>query len=248
MSNIYHINEVPLSVTMAERDHGVIISDKLLWNKQVCKVKQDAEVVKCNTRSIKSASVRHVIYLTLVRSHLGYATQVCVPQSKELIRKTQRIQCRATKYILNLPFLCEESYEDRLIKLDLLPVSYWHDYLDMVFFFKSVTGLVKVNPTVIPSRRVLSRATRSSSNANVTLFVPKKCKTTTYQRSLFIHTARIWKALADHIGLSITISFSKFKAHLLYSAIESNHYVNYMTLKILAHCSLSLQVATMPVI
>ena len=119
--------------------------------------------VRRNTRSIKSASVRRVIYLTLVRSHLDYASQVWAPQSKELIRKTEWIQHRATKYIFNLPFLCEESYKDRLIKLDLLPVSYWHEYLDMVFFFKSVTGLVKVNPTVIPTRRVLSRETRSSS-------------------------------------------------------------------------------------
>ena len=119
--------------------------------------------VRRNTRSIKSASVRRVIYLTLVRSHLDYASQVWAPQSKELIRKTEWIQHRATKYIFNLPFLCEESYKDRLIKLDLLPVSYWHEYLDMVFFFKSVTGLVKVNPTVIPTGRVLSRETRSSS-------------------------------------------------------------------------------------
>ena len=35
------------------------------------------------------------------------------------------------------------------------------------YFFKSVTMLVKVSPTVIPNRRVLSRATRSSSNRNV---------------------------------------------------------------------------------
>ena len=117
-------------------------------HKQVCeqcaKSNRVLGFVRRNTRSIKSASVRSVIYLTLVRSHLGYATQVWVPQSKELIRKTEQIQRRATKYILNLPFLCEESYKDRLIKLDLLPVSYWHEYLDMVFFFKSVTGLVKV--------------------------------------------------------------------------------------------------------
>ena len=78
-----------------------------------------------------------------------------------------------------------------------------------------MTGLVKVNPTVIPTRRVLSRETRSSSNKNVPLFVPKKCKTSTYQRSFFIRTARIWNALADDIGLSVTISLSLFKAHLL---------------------------------
>ena len=129
--------------------------------------------VRCNTRSIKSASVRRVIYLTLVRSHLDYATQVWAPQSKELIRKTEWIQHRATKYILNLPFLCEESYKGRLIKLDLLPVSYWYEYLDMFFFFKSVTGLVKINPAVIPTRRVLSRETRSSS---------KTCNSICYQK------------------------------------------------------------------
>ena len=78
--------------------------------------------------------VRRVIYFTLVRSHLSYTTQVWAPKSKELIRKTERIKHQATKYILNLPFVSEESCKDRLIKLDLLPVSYWHEYLDLVFF------------------------------------------------------------------------------------------------------------------
>ena len=78
-----------------------------------------------------------------------------------------------------------------------------------------MTGLVKINPAVIPIRSTLSRATRSSRNTNETLFVPKKCKTTTYQRSFFIHTVRIWTALANDIGLSVTISFSSFMAHLL---------------------------------
>ena len=35
MSNTYHINDVLLGVTSAEKDLGVIISDNLLWNKQV---------------------------------------------------------------------------------------------------------------------------------------------------------------------------------------------------------------------
>ena len=86
----------------------------------------------------------------------------------------------------------------------------------MAFFFKSVTGLVNVNPTVIPTRRVLSRANRSSRNTKVTLLVPKR-----YNRlqlhtrgHFFIRTVRIWNALADGIGLS-EMSLSLFKAHLL---------------------------------
>lgn len=78
--NMYHINEVSLDVTSAERDLGVIVSDKLSWNKQVCEqcAKSDRMLgfVSRNTRSIKRASVRRSIYLTLVSSHLGYATQV----------------------------------------------------------------------------------------------------------------------------------------------------------------------------
>ena len=201
VSSTYHMNEITLGITSAEKDLGVVISDKLSCNKQACdqcaKSNRMLGFVRRNIRSITNVSVRRTIRLTLVRSHLGYATQVWAPQSKEQIRKTEQIQRRATKYIPNLPFHCEESYKDRLIDLDLLPVSvcsavsFSHEYLDMVFFFKSVTGLVKVNPTVIPTSRVPSRATRSSCNTNVTLFIPRKCKTISYQRSFFIRTVRI---------------------------------------------------------
>ena len=51
-----------------------------------------------DTRLVKSITVRHSAYLTLVRSHLGYATQVWTPQSIDLIRKLERVHRRATKY------------------------------------------------------------------------------------------------------------------------------------------------------
>ena len=54
--------------------------------------------IRRNTRLVESITVRHSAYLPLVRSHLGYATQVWTPQSIDLIRKLKRIQRRATKY------------------------------------------------------------------------------------------------------------------------------------------------------
>ena len=111
VSNMYHINEDSLGVISAEKDLRVIVSDKILWNKQMCD-----QCAKSNSmlrfvrqvyqECIKNAPVRGVVYLTLVRSHLGYVSKCTwAPQSKELIRKTERIQRRATKYIFNLPFL-----------------------------------------------------------------------------------------------------------------------------------------------
>ena len=88
--------------------------------------------------------------LSVARPVLGYATQVWTPQSIELCKRMERIQRRASKFILNLPFLCNESYQDRLISINLLPISYWHEYLDITFFFKAINGLYSVSSDVLP--------------------------------------------------------------------------------------------------
>ena len=150
---------------------SVYITDNLTWNEQVnvqcAKASRLLEYVRKNTRLVKSITIRRSAYFTLVKSHLGYATQVWTPQSIDLIRKLERVQRRATKYILDLPFICDQTYGDRLMNLNLLPISYWHEFLDMIFFFKVVTGTVRVSPSVLP-QVLVTRATRSNSNRNVT--------------------------------------------------------------------------------
>ena len=70
------------------------------------------------------------------------------------------------------------------MNLNLLPISYWHEFLDMIFFFKAVTGTFRVSPSVLP--QVLgTRTTTSYSNRNVTHFISRKCNTVTFQRSFF---------------------------------------------------------------
>ena len=66
----------------------------------------------------------------------------------------------------------------------------------MIFFFKVVTGKVKVSPSVLP-QVLVTRTTRSNSNRNVTHFISKKCNTVTFQRSFFNKTIRIWNTLAN---------------------------------------------------
>ena len=70
---------------LAEKDLGVYITDNFLWNKQVnvqCAQRPtgpwDMYGEKPDTRLVKKITVRRSAYLTLVRSHLGYATQVCL--------------------------------------------------------------------------------------------------------------------------------------------------------------------------
>ena len=177
-----------LEVFCAEKDLGVYITDNLTWNKQVnaqcAKVSRLLGYIRRNTRLVKSITVRRSAYLTLVRSHLGYATQVWTPQSIDLIRKLECVQRRATKYILDLPFICDQTYGDRLMNLNILLISYWHEFLDMTFFFNVVTGSFRVSPSIIP-QVLVTRTTRSNSNRNVTHFISRKCNTVTFQRSFF---------------------------------------------------------------
>ena len=70
---------------------------------------------------MKTISVRRTLYLTLVRSKLCYASHVWAPQSVELIKRVERIQRRATKFSLDLPFICDVGYSVRLEQLDLIP-------------------------------------------------------------------------------------------------------------------------------
>ena len=89
---------------------------------------------------ILRTEVRRTLYLALVRPLLGYATQIWAPQSIELIVKFERIQRRATKFILKLPYSSNISYKSRLQTLNLIPICYWHELLDLTFFFKLTHG------------------------------------------------------------------------------------------------------------
>ena len=189
-------------------------------NEQCAKASRLLGYVQRNTRLVKSITVRRPAYLSQVRTHLGYATQVWTPQSIDLIRKLERVQRRATKYILDLPFICDQTYGDELMNLNLLPISYWHEFLDMIFLFKVVTGTVRVSPSVP------SRTTRSNSNRNANHFISRKRNTLTFQRSFFNRTTRIWNMLANDLQLSCNLQISQFKS-IMYKyyvdALERNY-------------------------
>ena len=116
------------------------------------------------------------------------------PQTIDLRSRIERVQRRASKFILDLPFLCEESYRDKLLSIDILPICYWHEFLDLVVFFKATDGIVCVSHDVLPERIVPTRVTRANAS-NVKSFRPKKCHTSTYQQSFFVRTSVIWNAL-----------------------------------------------------
>ena len=72
-------------------------------------------------------------------SNLSYSSQVWAPQSVKVIEIVERVQRRATKYILSLPYITDILYKERLRLTELIPLYYWHKYLELVYI--SIEGL-----------------------------------------------------------------------------------------------------------
>ena len=212
----YTIKSKVVETVETERDLGVLVTDNLTWNNhvryQTSRANKLLGYIRRNTNFIKTLKVRRLMYLTLVRPLLGYATQVWAPQAIGLIQSIERVQRRATKYILKLPFITEISYSSRLKILNLLPLTYWHEYLDLMFFFKMTNGHVNVNPLSLPTERS-ARQTRSTSTTSIK-YNEYKCKTSTYQKSYFVRTTRIWNCLSSELNLNCQ-SVNSFKSVLL---------------------------------
>ena len=73
-----------------------------------------------------------------------------MPRTVELVKKVERGQRRATKYILNVHFISDIDYRDRLLATSLLPLSYWHEYLVVVFFYKANQDIFNIDKIILP--------------------------------------------------------------------------------------------------
>ena len=100
VASSYKLDDSIASSTDSERDLGVWVSSDLKLKKQVneqaAKANKILGYVRRNTLFIKNIAARRALYLALLSSHFGYATQVWSPQSVELIKKLEIIQRRAT--------------------------------------------------------------------------------------------------------------------------------------------------------
>ena len=71
-------------------------------------------LVKRVCRDIKDVHIRKVLYCSLIRPQLEYATELWSPEQVIYKRMLENVQRRATKFILDYPPHC--SYTERLVK------------------------------------------------------------------------------------------------------------------------------------
>ena len=73
------------------------------------------------------------LYISLVPSRLPYCSQLWRPQLMKNILLLEKVQRRATEYILNY---FSSDYKTRLTKLNILPLMFWLELQDILFLVK----------------------------------------------------------------------------------------------------------------
>ena len=204
----YTINNHPLELVSSSKDLGVFVNNKFTWNLQISSV-----VAKANKTlgflyrhfgsSYISPAQRKLLYLSLVRSHLSYASEICrAPQSCITdLKQLDNVQRRATRFILSCsrdPNI-RPNHKARLIALNLLPISYWLEYRDLCFAFRCINGLLNVQ--FDKYIQISSGRTRSSSE-NLNLYPIHRYRTSLFRDSFFNRIVKLWN------------SFNSFKTNL----------------------------------
>jgi len=159
---------------------------------------------------ITDIKVRRTLYLSLVKSQLSYATVVWSPASVKLRTILERVQRHATRWILRTR-IGEMSYKQRLLTLDLLPLTYDRELRDLGRYVTFIT-----------------HGRYRSKNPNLIL-KPAYCKTTTFQASFFnrnVKPQNLICNLAPHDKFSSLSLFKKFLRATYFTLLDTTYNID----------------------
>ena len=200
-----------IAVHDSTKDLGLILSNNLDWSDHYHNITTKAyKVLGLLRRSFKtdSTDAKRKLYISLVTSHLLYCSQIWRPHKIKDILLLERVQRRATKYILND---YTSSYKSRLTKLNLLPLMYIFELNDLIFFiksYKSPSDYFNINDFIFCS----SITTRSSTGFKLQHNASSNNLTHNFY---FCRLPRLWNSLPI-IDIHLPVTILKLKLQKLF--------------------------------
>ena len=135
----YTIGTSLITKVESHKDLGIILSSNLTWDAHydhiIAKAYNILGLLRRTFSPQNYTRSKKQLYISLVRSQLLYCSILWKPHFIKHIQQFERVQRRATKYILN-DFISD--YKSRLIQTQLLPLTYILDLNDIIFFIKSL--------------------------------------------------------------------------------------------------------------
>ena len=192
VSSTYTIGSSIIKIVDKHRDLGVILSSNLSWEPHYQHITSKAyKLLGLLRRSFSSnipTNCKKQLYISLIRSHFMYCSVIWRPCLIKHIQLIERVQRRATKYILN-DYISD--YKSRLIKLQILPLAYILELNDIMFFIRNLKHPhegFNINNYI----SFASGDTRTSANHKLQ---HNRSSTNTMNNFYFNRLPRLWNAL-----------------------------------------------------
>lgn len=194
----YYLAGQVLESANQTKDLGVLVTTDLSWNTHIeymcAKTNKLLGLVKRVCCHIRDPATRHVqlLYCTLVRPRLEYASNLWSPHTAKHVALIENIQRRATKFILNYP-PSDVSYTERLKTLNLLPLEHRREINDLTLLYKIRTEIISVNFSNLLIPTTSRYSTRNFDPANYRPLLHHKQNY--YRKSYFPRAIALWNGL-----------------------------------------------------
>ena len=212
----YHLGQVDLQRVNEEKDLGVMITSKLTWETHVLMVSaRENKLLGLRRRTcpmLTDVKVRRSLYLALVKSLMSYTTEVWSPSHSTLKQNAERVQRRATRWILQIK-QGELSYKERLIHLDLLPLTYDREVKDLILLYKALYGYIDIDISFI--KTISHGHSRRSQSSDIKYLETPFCKTAIYQFSFFNCSIKLWNLICKLIRPCDFLTIKTFKSSII---------------------------------
>jgi hypothetical protein len=201
-----------LQNTTSEKDLGVTVDNQLKFSEHINNIVSKANrVLGCIKHTFKhlNSDTFLLLYKSIVRPHLEYASCVWSPSLKKDKDALERVQRRATKLV---PELKDLPYNERLQKLQLPTLFFRRERADMIETYKILHEIDFINqdthctqcPTKTMYQKTLSTRTRGHA-------LKLQTQTATGVRSNFLGTRAVqeWNNLSEETVLSPNVNMFK---------------------------------------
>ena len=122
------------------KDLGIMVHKDLTWtsdtNRRCEKELKAFFTIKRNVARRRAWQAKKDLYRCYIVQIISYRSVLWKPNKQDL-KKVEPIQMKATKLILSTGQL---TYKDRLRRLDILPLSLYHELHVLFFFLDIVSG------------------------------------------------------------------------------------------------------------
>lgn len=201
------------------KDLGVTFCSDLSWSEHIESIISKAYriffLIK-RTFSISSpTSVKKLLYQSIVLPILTYCSPVWRPHLLKDITTLEKVQIRATKYIINDPSM---NYKDRLSKLQMLPLMYHLEIADIMFTVSSIKS-----PSVhFDIKQFISFSSSNTRSSSLFKLKHRLTNNNLSRHSFFNRIPRLWNSLP-----AIDPSLSKYLIKRLTTTHLTLHFMNY---------------------